>query len=84
MPPFPKFRQMMIERIEDLAVTLLLPLFFVYTGLNTEIGLLNTPHLWAVCGLITLTAIVGKFVAARSPPRPRARRRRTASPWASS
>ena len=67
MPPFPKFRQMMIERIEDLAVTLLLPLFFVYTGLNTEIGLLNTPHLWAVCGLITLTAIVGKFVGSALP-----------------
>ncbi len=67
MPPFPKFRQMLVERIEDLSVTLLLPLFFVYTGLNTEIGLLNTPHLWTVCGLITLTAILGKFIGSALP-----------------
>ncbi len=61
MPPLPNFRKMMIEKVEDLSVTLLLPLFFVFTGLRTEIGLLNTPHLWAVCGLIILAAIVGKF-----------------------
>lgn len=67
MPPFPKFRQMLIERIEDISVTLFLPLFFVYTGLNTEIGLLNTPHLWTVCGLITLTAISGKFIGSALP-----------------
>ena len=67
MPPFPKFRKMFIERIEDISLTLFLPLFFVYTGLNTEIGLLNTPHLWMICGLITLIAIVGKFVGSALP-----------------
>ncbi|HET9570163.1 MAG TPA: cation:proton antiporter [Bacteroidales bacterium] len=61
MPPLPNFRKMMIDKVEDLSVTLLLPLFFVFTGLRTEIGLLNTPHLWAVCALIILVAIVGKF-----------------------
>ncbi len=67
MPSFPKFRKMMIERLEDLSVTLLLPLFFVYTGLNTEIGLLNTPRLWGVCGVITLVAILGKFIGGALP-----------------
>jgi len=67
MPPFPKFRKMVIERVEDISVTLFLPLFFVYTGLNTEIGLLNTPHLWKICGIITLVAIVGKFVGSALP-----------------
>ncbi len=67
MPPFPKFRKMIIERVEDLSVTLFLPLFFVYTGLNTEIGLLNTPHLWKICGLITLIAVLGKFIGTAIP-----------------
>jgi hypothetical protein len=40
---------------------LLLPLFFVYTGLRTEIGLLNTPHLWAITSILILFAISGKF-----------------------
>lgn len=61
MPPLPNFRKMMIDKVEDLSVTLLLPLFFVFTGLRTEIGLLNTPHLWWICSLIILVAIVGKF-----------------------
>lgn len=62
MPPLPSFRKLFIDKIEDISLTLLLPLFFVYTGLKTEIGLVNTPQLWAICALITLTAIVGKFV----------------------
>jgi hypothetical protein len=39
----------------------LLPLFFVYTGLRTEIGLINDPFLWKVTGIIILVAVVGKF-----------------------
>ena len=61
MPEMPHFRKMIIEKVEDVSVTLLLPLFFVFTGLRTEIGLLNTPHLWAMCGIFILVAIIGKF-----------------------
>jgi len=61
MPPLPSFRKILIDKIEDVAVTLLLPLFFVYTGLRTEIGLLNTPHLWTITGVVILFAIIGKF-----------------------
>jgi len=62
MPQLPNFRKLIIEKIEDVSVTLLLPLFFVFTGLRTEIGLLNTPYLWTICGLFILVAITGKFV----------------------
>jgi Kef-type K+ transport system membrane component KefB len=41
---------------------LLLPLFFVFTGLGTEIGLLNDPYLWKFARLIILVAVVRKFV----------------------
>jgi hypothetical protein len=50
-----------IEKVEDVAVILLLPLFFVFTGLKTEIGLINDPYLWKVTGAIIMVAVVGKF-----------------------
>jgi len=40
----------------------LLPLFFVFTGLRTQIGLINEPYLWKVTGFIILVAVVGKFL----------------------
>ena len=48
MPENVKFRSIFIEKIEDVALVLLLPLFFVFTGLRTEIGLINDPYLWTL------------------------------------
>ena len=62
MPENVKFRNLFIEKVEDVALVLLLPLFFVYTGLRTQIGLLNDAHLWLTAGLIILVAVTGKFV----------------------
>lgn len=62
MPENVKFRNIFIEKVEDVALVLLLPLFFVFTGLRTQIGLLNDPYLWKVTALIILVAVVGKFV----------------------
>ena len=53
----------LIERIQPLTVALLLPLFFIYSGLNTKIGLLNSPELWVYCFLILVAAIAGKGIA---------------------
>jgi Kef-type K+ transport system membrane component KefB len=61
MPDNIRFRTIFIEKVEDVSVVLLLPLFFVYTGLRTEIGLLNDVYLWKVTGVIILVAVVGKF-----------------------
>jgi Kef-type K+ transport system membrane component KefB len=61
MPDNTKFRDIFIQKIEDVALVLLLPLFFVFTGLRTEIGLLNDIYLWKITGLIILVAIAGKF-----------------------
>ncbi|MBC7847089.1 MAG: cation:proton antiporter [Flavobacterium sp.] len=62
MPDITKFRNLFIEKVEDVSVILLLPLFFVFTGLRTQIGLLNDPYLWKVTGFIILVAVVGKFL----------------------
>ena len=62
MPENSKFRNIFIQKIEDISLVLLLPLFFVYTGLRTQIGLLNDIYLWQITGLIVLVAITGKFI----------------------
>ncbi|MEY4813846.1 MAG: hypothetical protein RLZZ162_919, partial [Verrucomicrobiota bacterium] len=53
----------LIGRIQPLTVALLLPLFFTYSGLNTQIGLLDSAYLWGMTGLILIAAIGGKGVA---------------------
>lgn len=62
MPENKKFRNLFTEKVEDVALVLLLPLFFVFTGLRTQVGLINDPYLWKITGLIILVAITGKFV----------------------
>ncbi|GAA4047501.1 cation:proton antiporter [Flavobacterium chungnamense] len=62
MPDIINIRKIFIEKVEDVALILLLPLFFVFTGLRTQIGLINDPYLWKITGLIILVAVVGKFV----------------------
>jgi Kef-type K+ transport system membrane component KefB len=61
MPPNIKFRSILIEKVEDVALILLLPIFFVISGLRTEIGLLNSPYLWKITGIVILIAVAGKF-----------------------
>jgi Kef-type K+ transport system membrane component KefB len=61
MPTNEKFRKIMADKVEDVALALLLPLFFVYTGLRTEIGLISGVEMWLLAGAFILVAIVGKF-----------------------
>lgn len=49
------------QRIEPFATTILLPLFFCYTGLRTEIGLINDAQDWLICGLVVALATLGKL-----------------------
>jgi Kef-type K+ transport system membrane component KefB len=51
-------------RIEDFVVTLLLPLFFAYTGLRTNVGLLSGGELWLITALLVAVAVTGKMVGA--------------------
>ena len=62
MPDNMNFRNIFIEKVEDVSMVLLLPLFFVFTGLRTQIGLINDPYLWQITGWIIAAAVVGKFV----------------------
>lgn len=57
------FARRLTDSLEPLVTTLLLPLFFVYSGLNTQIGLVNSPGLWAVTLGLLVVSIVGKGFA---------------------
>ena len=50
-----------IDRISDVSMVMLLPLFFVYTGLRTNAGILNSAGLWISFLLILICAVAGKF-----------------------
>jgi Kef-type K+ transport system membrane component KefB len=49
-------------RLEAVTLVLLLPLFFAYNGLRTNVSLVDTSRLWLLCGLIVLVAIVSKLL----------------------
>ncbi|MDZ8088939.1 MAG: cation:proton antiporter [Nostoc sp. DedQUE12b] len=61
--PRGEFAQQIRQYTEFLTTSFLLPIFFVFSGLNTQIGLVNTPTLWGVTLLIITIAILGKGVA---------------------
>lgn len=70
MPKETHIEQVFVERIEPVTMTLLLPLFFAFTGLRTTVQLIDSPALWRDAALILMVAIAGKgggsVVAARA------------------
>lgn len=50
-----------MHKLEDVVTVLLLPAFFAFTGMRTEISLVSGVDQWLMCGLIILVATVGKF-----------------------
>ena len=67
--PRGRFAQELHRMVYPLTTALLLPCFFTYSGLNTRIGLVDTPALWALSGIILVAAVAGKggacYLAAR-------------------
>ena len=60
MPEELSFRKILTDKIEDVSLMLFLPLFFVSSGLQTELGLIDSWATWGLLGLFTLVAVVGK------------------------
>lgn len=69
MPKQKTLIRALTDKLEDVTVVLLLPLFFAFTGLRTSIGLVSGWQLWAICALVSAVAVAGKLggsaVAAR-------------------
>ncbi|MEZ4732214.1 MAG: cation:proton antiporter [Caldilineaceae bacterium] len=61
--PRGRFAHEVQRQIEPLTTTFLLPLFFVYSGLNTRITLVDSAWLWGIALVVLLAACLGKGVA---------------------
>jgi Kef-type K+ transport system membrane component KefB len=64
MPRHTGLTEDVTRRMEDFVVILLLPMFFAYTGLKTNVGLLDRPLLWWMTLALIAVAIIGKFFGA--------------------
>ncbi len=67
--PRGKLADYAISKTSPLTTMLLLPVFFTYSGLNTQIQLLDSMNDWLIAGLVVIAAVGGKmgacYVAAR-------------------
>lgn len=61
MPRRGDYAHALAERLEDFVVVALLPLFFAYSGLRTELGLVTGLHDWLLCLTLIAVACLGKF-----------------------
>jgi K+:H+ antiporter len=61
MPAGGGFRKKLVLRVEHFSSVLLLPLFFAFIGLRTQVGLLNSSWDWLVCLVIIAVATIGKL-----------------------
>lgn len=51
----------LVQRMQDFVTIVLLPAFFAFTGMRTQIDLVSGSYEWMVCVLIIVVATVGKF-----------------------
>lgn len=67
--PRGKFSSQLVATIEPLTTLLLLPMFFIYSGLNTRMDLMTGASMWVVTGAVLAAAVIGKtgacYLAAR-------------------
>jgi len=61
MPATAGFRAKLGVRVENVSSVLLLPVFFAFSGLRTQVGLLHDRSDWLICLLIILVATAGKL-----------------------
>lgn len=61
MPPSTEFRIFLKDKLEAFGSYALLPLFFAFTGLRMQIGLVNDWQGWLLCAVIIIVAIAGKL-----------------------
>jgi Kef-type K+ transport system membrane component KefB len=53
--------KLLAEKLESVAVVLLMPLFFAFSGLRTRLGLVSGADHWLVVALVIGLATLGKF-----------------------
>jgi Kef-type K+ transport system membrane component KefB len=61
--PRGRFAAVVQEKFGLVTEALLVPVFFVYSGLNTQVGLVNSARLWMLAAVVIGLAIIGKGLA---------------------
>lgn len=61
MPKNPEFRHRLRERLEYFSSLFLLPIFFAFTGLRTQLNFFHDPKAIGVCAIIIGVAVLGKL-----------------------
>jgi len=61
MPAHGELREFLRLRLEHFSSAFLLPLFFAFTGLRTQFGLLNDTSGWLICAGLVFIATAGKL-----------------------
>ncbi len=61
MPHEAGFRAALVQRLEEISAILFLPLFFAFTGLRTQVGLLDSAGAWLMCVAVVAVATAGKL-----------------------
>jgi Kef-type K+ transport system membrane component KefB len=51
-----------VRSLDQVNNVVFLPLFFVFSGLRTQIGLISAPALWLICLLVLAVACLGKVL----------------------
>ncbi len=64
VPRHDELPRRLTKKLESVSTMVLLPLFFAFSGLRTQIGLLHTAGDWALTAGIVALATLGKFGAA--------------------
>jgi len=62
IPADTRIRETLRQKFEDVSLLLFLPIFFAFTGLRTQIGLLVSDGLWGICLLVLGVAVAGKII----------------------
>ncbi len=62
MPKESRFTRYVNDRFEAVTLTVLLPLYFAFSGLRTNLGSVQGSAMWIMCLVITLVAIAGKVL----------------------
>jgi len=69
MPRSKEFHDYLTVRLENFSTVFLLPLFFAFSGLRTQVNLLNDSASWYILAGIIAVAVTGKLVGSMIPAR---------------
>jgi K+:H+ antiporter len=63
MPKDQRLVRYILERLHTITLAVLLPLYFAFSGIRTNLGAVHGAAMWMMCAVIVFVAVLGKAVA---------------------